>query len=192
MELAELHRRTVESWQRILDGVKDDQWENATPCTDWNVRALVNHIVGEDLWTVPLLEGKTVAEVGDQFDGDVLGDDPRSRAMQAAGEATAASEKRLPEGGMVSVSWGEIPVEEYVNQLAADHLVHGWDLAAGTGQSRDLDPDLVDAVAAWFSPNEEMVRAAGVIAEHQDMSGDPQTELLAGYGRRADWQAPDA
>jgi uncharacterized protein (TIGR03086 family) len=150
---------------------------------------LVNHVVGEDLWTQPLLSGKTIADVGDQFDGDLLGDDPGGRSRAAAAEATEASAKHLPEGGMVNVSWGQIPAEEYVSQLAADHLIHAWDLAAATGQSRDLDPDLVADVAQWFTPNEEMIRSAGVIKEHQDLAGDPQTDLLSGYGRRADWNA---
>jgi len=189
MDLTNLHRRTVENWQRTLEGVSPDLWGSPTPCTDWDVRALVNHVVGEELWTQPLLEGRTIAEVGDQFDGDVLGDDPVARGRSTSAEAAAAADKHLPEGGMVNVSWGQIPAEEYVRQLSADHLIHAWDLAAATGQSRDLDPELVAEVAEWFGPNEEMVRSAGVIAAHQDLSGDPQTDLLAGYGRRADWQA---
>ncbi|HSV40901.1 MAG TPA: TIGR03086 family metal-binding protein [Nocardioidaceae bacterium] len=189
MDLITLHRRAGENWQRTLEAVQADQWDDPTPCREWNVRQLVNHIVNEDLWTVPLLEGKTIADVGDQFDGDVLGDDPVAKSSVTWAEAAAAVDKHLPEGGMVSVSWGQIPAEEYVRQLFADHLIHAWDLAAATGQSRDLDPELVVEVAAWFAPNEDMIRSAGVIAERPDLGGDPQTELLAGYGRRADWSA---
>ena len=187
MDLTTLHRRTVENWQRTLEGVSADQWGSPTPCTDWDVRALVNHVVGEELWTQPLLEGKTIAEVGNQFDGDVLGEDPVAKGRDTAAEATAAAEKHLPAGGMVNVSWGQIPSEEYVRQLSADHLIHAWDLAKATGQDATLDPDLVADVAAWFGPVEDMVRSAGVIAEHQELSGDPATDLLSGYGRRADW-----
>ena len=189
MDLIDLHSRTVENWQRTLAGVRDDQWDQPTPCTDWDVRALVNHVVGEDLWTQPLLSGKTIAEVGNQFDGDLLGDDPVARGSAAGSEATQATAKHLPEGGMVNVSWGQIPAEEYIWQLTADHLIHAWDLAAATGQSRDMDTEVVTAVAQWFAPNEDMVRAAGVIKERQDLTGDPQNDLLAGYGRRSDWQA---
>jgi uncharacterized protein (TIGR03086 family) len=189
MDLMTLHRRAAENWVRTLETVQPDQWGDPTPCREWTVRDLVNHIVNEELWTVPLLEGKTIAEVGDQFDGDVLGDDPVAKGKVTSVEAAAAVDKHLPEGGMVNVSWGQISAEEYVRQLLADHLVHAWDLAAATGQSRDMDPVLVSEVAAWFAPNEDMIRSAGVIAERQDLGGDPQTELLAGYGRRADWQA---
>ena len=66
-----------------------DLWAAPTPCTDWTVRDLVNHLTVEHLWVPPLLEGRTVAEVGDRFDGDVLGDDPA-----AAWEAAAAASRR--------------------------------------------------------------------------------------------------
>ncbi len=81
MELKTLHRRAVEHWAARVAAVTDDQWGDLTPCAEWSVRALVNHVVGEELWSAPLLRGKTVEEVGTQFDGDVLGDDPLERAQ---------------------------------------------------------------------------------------------------------------
>jgi hypothetical protein len=72
-DIRELYRRASESCgQRVL-AVRDDQWHAVTPCSEWDVRALVNHLVGENLWVPPLFEGKSIADVGDQFDGDVLG-----------------------------------------------------------------------------------------------------------------------
>jgi uncharacterized protein (TIGR03086 family) len=118
------------------------------------VRDLVNHVVGEDLWTGPLVEGATIEEVGDRLDGDVLGDEPVARAKEAADRALAAVAQRLPSGGTVQLSYGEEQLDEYLYQLAADHLVHAWDLAAATGADRALDPELVDAVAGWFAHRE--------------------------------------
>ena len=65
MDVAELHRRTVETWTARVRAVAPDQWDGPTPCTDWNVRELVNHVVGEDAWTVPLMRGASMDEVGD-------------------------------------------------------------------------------------------------------------------------------
>ena len=48
------------------------------------MRDLVNHVVGEQRWVVPLLEGRTVAEVGDALDGDLLGQAPQEAAASAA------------------------------------------------------------------------------------------------------------
>ena len=142
MALEDTYRRSVEFWKNTVSNVSDD-WSRPTPCTDWDVRALVNHVVGEDRWTKPLVEGKTIAEVGDAFDGDLLGEDPKASAMAAADEALTAVAERLPAGGTVHLSYGEEDIAEYISQLVGDHLIHGWDLAVATGQNRDLDSELV-------------------------------------------------
>ena len=185
MELADLHRRSVESWRSRLDAVDDSQWTLPTPCTEWDVRALVNHLVGEELWTVPLVDGATLEEVGDRFDGDVLGDDPTVVGRAAATEAAAAVDRRLPEGGTVQLSFGVVPIEEYVQQLSADHLVHAWDLAVATGQDLSLDLELVRGVSEWFAEREKMYRDAGAVGPAAPAGDDPQSALLAAFGRVA-------
>jgi uncharacterized protein (TIGR03086 family) len=187
MELHDLHRRAVEGWQARFDAVEPGQWADATPCADWDVRTLVNHVVGEELWTAPLVDGATIAEVGDRFDGDVLGEAPATVARTAALEAVAAVDQRAPSGGIVHLSFGDVPIEEYVLQLTADHLIHAWDLAAATGQSRELDGDVVAAVATWFADREQMYRDAGAIGPHVEAADDPQSQLLAAFGRDPSW-----
>lgn len=189
MDVVTLHRRTVDYWESVLAGVRDDQWTVATPCVDWNVRDLVNHVVGEELWAVPLIHGSTIAEVGDRFDGDVLGEDPVAVGHQAATQATAVLDEVKP-GLKVHLSYGDEDLEEYLRQLAADHLIHGWDLAVATGGQSRLDPELVAEVATWFADREENLRAAGLIGPPLEPTGDPQTDLLAAYGRDARWAAP--
>jgi uncharacterized protein (TIGR03086 family) len=189
MDLNTLHRRTVESWQRFLDGVSEGQWDLPTPCTEWDVRALVNHVVGEDRWTRPLLEGMTIAEVGDRLDGDLLGDDPLAAGREAAAEATGAVNELLAGIDKVHLSYGDEDTAEYVRQLCADHLIHGWDLAAATGQDRTLDAELVAEVATWFADREELYRSAGVTGPRAEGGGDPQSDLLAAAGRPPDWSA---
>jgi uncharacterized protein (TIGR03086 family) len=190
MDVTDLHRRTVAEFVSRLDTV-GDQWSAPTPCSDWDVRTLVNHIAYEDLWTVPLMEGATIAEVGDRFEGDLLGDDPVAAARAAADAATIAAASGLVAGRTVHLSFGDTPAEEYAHQLAADHLIHGWDLAKGTGQDPAMDPGLVTAIAGWFAAREEMYRAGGAIGPRAPLTGDPETDLLAAFGRSADWTSPD-
>jgi len=102
MELVTLHRRVVEHWAARVASIGKDQWGDPTPCTEWSVRDLVNHVVGEELWTAPLLRGRTIAEVGNQFDGDVLGDDPLRTAQMAADEAVTVVDEIIPGGGTPS------------------------------------------------------------------------------------------
>lgn len=190
MDVIHLHQRAAGWFVATLDAVSV-RWTAPTPCPDWNVRDLVNHVVGEDLWTVALMGGATIDEVGDRLDGDVLGDDPVATARAAADAATAATADGVAARRMVHLSHGDTPAEEYAYQLAADHLVHGWDLAAAIGADRTLDPELVEAVAAWFAEREGLYREAGAIAARPgETPVGAQDRLLHAFGRRPDWIPP--
>jgi uncharacterized protein (TIGR03086 family) len=183
MDVVVQHRRAVDGWISRVADVADDQWELPTPCTEWNARDLVNHVVAESLWTGPLLEGRTIEEVGGQFDGDVVGADPAGAASRAAAHALEVAELRVPQGGRVHLSYGDEDMDEYVRQLVADYLIHSWDLATAIGSDTALDPDVVAEVAAWFAGREELYRNAGAIGPRGDGGGDPQADLLASFGR---------
>ncbi|CRK62014.1 hypothetical protein [Alloactinosynnema sp. L-07] len=186
MDLAELHRRACERFGDHVRAVRQDQWDAATPCADWDVRTLVNHVVSEDLWTAPLMAGATIAEVGDKFDGDVVGSDPAAAYAGAAETAVAAISADGALDRTVHLSFGDVPGEEYAWQLFADHLIHGWDLARAIGADDRLDPDLVAACAVWFAKNEDIYRSAGAVAPRPDLpaDADQQTVLLAAFGRQ--------
>ncbi len=190
MELADLYRRSVEAWTARVDAVPADRWDGPTPCTDWTVRDLVNHVVGEDAWTVPLIRGSTIADVGDSLDGDLLGDQPIDTAVRSANEAIAVVAEVLPTGGKVHLSYGDEDMGEYLYQLSADHIMHAWDLAAATGGDTTFDTDLVEEVGAWFKDREEMYRAAGVIGPRVDAGDDPQSDLISRAGRDPAWTPP--
>ena len=190
MDVGVAYQRSVRDWIAAVGGVGAG-WAARTPCTVWDVRQLVNHVVGEDRWTKPLVEGLTIAEVGDALDGDLLGEEPTVAARAAAAEAVAAVETRLPEGETVHLSYGEESIGEYLWQLTADHLIHGWDLAAATGQDRGLDDELVDAVGAWFAEREQLYRSGGVIDARPESAtgGSPSADLLIAFGRDPAWTA---
>jgi uncharacterized protein (TIGR03086 family) len=188
MDLYTLYHRSVESWADRVNAVREDQWDAPTPCRGWSVRDLANHVAGEDRWTVPLMRGTSIDEVGDALDGDLLGEDPIGQALAAAAEATTVVAETLPGGGTVQLSYGEERMEEYVHQLAADHLVHGWDLAVATDGDPRLDPALVHEVGTWFADREALYRQAGAIGDRATAAGhDPQSVLLAGFGRDPGW-----
>lgn len=188
--LGELHRSAVEHWLGVAARVPDDAWDDPTPCTEWSVRALVNHVVYEDLWTVPLFRGATIQEVGDRFDGDVLGDMPKAAADRAAREAVAVVAELLPSGGTVQLSFGETSMEEYAAQLAADHVIHAWDLAVAIGLDRTIPEDLLGPLAEWFADREEGYRSGGVIGPRAASTGGRQGDLLAAFGRDPGWVSP--
>jgi uncharacterized protein (TIGR03086 family) len=188
VDVGTAYRRSVEGWMRTVSNATGD-WSGPTPCTDWNVRELVNHMVYEDRWTKPLVDRKTIADVGNSFDGDLLGDDPQGVAGAAAGEALAAVADQLPRGGSVNLSYGDEDIAEYIRQLTADHLIHGWDLAVATGQDRSLDPLVAAEVADWYRDREESYRSTGSVAARPQSArgGDLQSDLLIAFGRDPNW-----
>ncbi len=187
MDVPELHRRACEGFGRRVHAVADDQWHAPTPCSDWDVRALVGHLVSENRWTPPLMAGQTIADVGDRFDGDLLGDDPKAAWDDSAGKAIDAVASPGVLERTVHLSFGDVPGSEYAWQLFTDHLIHTWDLARATGGDERLDPDLVEACAEWFAGVEDDYRLAGVIAERPPVGADAdaQARLLAAFGRSA-------
>ncbi|MEV4532482.1 TIGR03086 family metal-binding protein [Asanoa sp. NPDC049518] len=191
MELTAAYQRALRGFADQVARIRPDQWSAPTPCTDWTVRELVNHLVYEDRWSVPLINGASLGSVGTQFEGDLLGADPVRAAQDASAESVAAVHAPGAMSRTVELSFGVTPAEEYVRQLLADHVVHGWDLAAATGQDRDLDDELVREVAAWFPANEDAYRAGGAIAERVEVAGDApaQDKLIAAFGRDPRWSS---
>ena len=187
LDYADLHRRATDSFAARVATVGDEQWHVPTPCSAWDVHALVNHLVYENRWTPPIFEGRTIAEVGDQFEGDLLGADPKGAWADSARAATAAVSADGASGRTVHLSFGDVPGSEYAMQLTADLLIHGWDLARATGGDEKLDPELVAVVATWFQANEDGYRQAGAIAERPSLASDAdqQTQLLGAFGRTA-------
>jgi uncharacterized protein (TIGR03086 family) len=194
MHVTDLHRRSVEGFSTRVDalaGLSPDAWTGPTPCADWDVHQLLNHIVYEDLWTVPLMEGATIADVGDRYEGDLLGDDPLGAARAACDMAVTAAASGVVAGRTVHLSFGDVPADEYAYQLAADHIIHGWDLAVATGGDTSMDPDMVEALATWFAANEDAYRSAGAIGDRPGGDGGPGdawSELLRAFGRDPGWR----
>lgn len=169
-----------------MDAIRDDQWNRSTPCSEWDVRTLVNHLVYEDRWAPHLAKGETVEQVGDRYDGDQLGDDPKAAWTDALAGAIAAFREPGVLERTVHLSFADVPGAEYLSQLTGDHLIHAWDLARAIGADDTLDPELVSWAWETIQPQEPMLRASGMFGERIDVpdDADTQTKLLAIVGRR--------
>jgi len=177
----------VDEFGGRVRAIRDDQWSAPTPCTKWDVRTLVNHLVYELRWMPPLLAGQTIAEVGDRLDGDLLGADPVAAWTNAVQESDAAVAQPGALETLVHLSYGDTPAADYVTEVTADLTVHAWDLARAIGAGEQLDPTLVQ----WIYPQaKERLNPAGVPgyfgpAVAVPDSASEQVRLLALYGRRA-------
>lgn len=192
MELLEAYRYALGWFGERVGAVRPEQWGASTPCADWDVRTLVNHVVGEDRWTVPMFAGLTVDEVGDRFEGDLLGTEPDEVARRAARTAGAAAGEPGALDRTVHLSAGDTPAREYVQQLLAEHLVHGWDLAMAVGADPRQDPAPVRVCAVWFAERIGGYQDGGLVHDQVNLpdGASEQDRLLAAFGRDPAWRPP--
>lgn len=180
----ELIVQGLDAFGEKLKAVPADRWSAATPCTDWSVRELVNHVTGEHLWAPHMLAGETIAAVGDRYDGDVLGGSPIAVWERAAQGSRAAWLAASPDD-VVHLSFGDNPAIEYGRQMLTDVVIHGWDLARGAGLDETMDPIAVASVLDYLEVNAKFWTEAGIFAVPVQISADdPASRLLALSGRK--------
>jgi uncharacterized protein (TIGR03086 family) len=141
--------------------------------------------VSGNLWVPPLVGGETIEQVGDRFDGDVLGAD---FVAAYARSSEAAANAFLAPGAMeapCAVSYGPVPGSVYCGHRIIDVLVHGWDLAYATDGNTRLPDDLVDACLEIVEPQLAELESSGAFGRDHTVPPDvtPQTRLLALLGR---------
>lgn len=185
VDLPSVHRQALDATGAIVAGIRPDQLDDPSPCAGWDVRELLNHVVGGNLWVKPLVDGRTIADVGDELDGDQLGDDHVAAYERSAAQAAASFSADGAMDAMVAVSYGPVPGSMYCGHRFIDVLIHGWDLAKGTGQDTTLDPALVAACWTVVEPELSILEGSGMFGTAQPVpdDADPATKLLAALGR---------
>ncbi|GAB2567220.1 TIGR03086 family metal-binding protein [Nocardia heshunensis] len=142
----DLLERAVAQLGDVIAAVTPDQAALPTPCDDWPVRRLLDHIVGQ------ILPAFLIAARGEMPDwsappeplGENWGEEYRTRAAALLAEWRAADPERLVPG-----MGGPSPPRGRADQQIAEFTVHAWDLTRATGQGRTLDPDLAEHALAW-------------------------------------------
>ncbi|HMS13312.1 MAG TPA: TIGR03086 family metal-binding protein [Microthrixaceae bacterium] len=136
--------RAQEIAAAVIANVSSDQLGDATPCANWNVGQLVDHLVGAQHWASSALAGTEMTETGEgASEGDF------GAAFNAAAAATLAAFNE--DGALaktVNPGFGDMPATALLGLAATDTFAHAWDLATATGQSNDLDADLAAQLLA--------------------------------------------
>jgi uncharacterized protein (TIGR03086 family) len=142
-DLLTLHGRALASTARFVDATTPDQLHLSTPCDGWDVRALLDHVVGGNLSDADAALGRPADR--DRRDSDQVGDD--HRAAYAASARTVTSALSAPDvfDRTFALTFGAVPGSIAVAIHFVDVVVHGWDLAVATGQDPAVDPSLCEA-----------------------------------------------
>lgn len=142
-----LIERALDQAAAVIAAVRPEQASLPTPCGDWDVRALITHLAGQDLRN---FEVSARGETPDwQAPPEEVGND-WAAAFSAGAEAVLAA-WRLADLGrpIASPGGGQAALGARASQQVAELATHSWDLTKATGQSADLDPRLAEHALAW-------------------------------------------
>ncbi|MEC3954535.1 TIGR03086 family metal-binding protein [Nocardia sp. CDC153] len=181
VDVGELHGLVVRGFETRLGAVESEQWGRATPCTEWDVRGLVEHVTGNHLRLASVLHGRPIENGG----ADTVSAWSAARDQVRSGLAVpGALESRAP-----SPFGGEASGRDLAHILAADLAMHTWDLARAIGADDTLDADVVAFLLPVFERIAPGLAASGKFGPRVAVpeSAGPQRLLLALTGRDEAW-----
>ena len=162
----------------VVAGIRPDQLEAATPCADFTVRGVLEHMLSGATAFAAAYRGSepTEPDLSDPLVsfGDVLGD------LVAAISAPGALDQT------VQAPFGAVPGDTFARFVVLDGLVHGWDMAVATGQPYEPPDELVAAVDAFARQTLDPLRDGQTFADAVEPAPNASPiERLAHYtGRR--------
>ncbi|MFG2124172.1 TIGR03086 family metal-binding protein [Streptomyces sp. NPDC048710] len=183
-----VYTRATEQAAALIKTVRPEQLDGPTPCTEFDVRTLLSHIVGGT---------RRIAVVGEGGDG--LAIHPFTEGVADDGWAAAYDEVRVrvlkaweADERMTSpvrVPWGEVPGHAALSGYVMEIVTHTWDLSEALGHPGELDPELAEfalATARQVLPDSRpRDEDTPFDARHQAPEGaDVYEQLAAWMGRR--------
>jgi uncharacterized protein (TIGR03086 family) len=138
--------RAFDAVAGLISNIRADQWSAPTPCPDWTVRQVVNHLIGMNRVFAALLAGQPPPP---RPPADHAEDDP----VRAYRDSAAALLAAFGQPGVLERAYhgplGTATGAERLQIRLYDLLAHGWDLAQATGQPADLPDDLAEQSLAF-------------------------------------------
>jgi uncharacterized protein (TIGR03086 family) len=176
---------------RTVASVEASKFGRPTPCTEWDVRALLNHLI---LWTSYSLEARAHGEsVGQELMDRDFADDPGFAAAYRAQldrAVTAWADPAVWERSL-DVMGTPTPAADVAALNIAEMVLHGWDLAAATGQAYTVSESAAVAALRAAEANADLFRQYKGFAEPLEVppTASVLDRLLALSGRDPAWTA---
>ena len=180
-----------EALRSVVDQIRDDQWEQRVPDDmtrkpGTTLRQTINYHAYDDAWVPDVLAGRTIAEVGDKYDGDLLGDHPKLTFASIVETAVLTVRAFDDLDRIVHLSYGDYPAREYLKHITSFRGLRAYDIARFIGADTTLPDDLVRGLWDEIAPDAEQWRQMGVFGPAITVpeTAPLQDRLLGLTGRR--------
>jgi uncharacterized protein (TIGR03086 family) len=190
-KLLPMFQKAQQAFTERVHAVREDQWSAPTPCEDWNVADLVQHIIDEHLWAAPLMHGQDLDSAAKVVEGTrrlpVEGGVGANLAEQWDEAITASADAFTAPGALertVALSRGQTPVPEYLGEMISDLTVHAWDLGTAIGYRDGLPNELAEFV--YDTMKDVDLSGSGMFKPPVDVPDDAPIvdKLVAAAGRQ--------
>jgi uncharacterized protein (TIGR03086 family) len=182
MQPTEQLRSIIPALTRLVDGIRPSQLGDPTPCDEFTVHDVLDHMIVGGTTLAGAFRGETPEVTAPAVYGRV----PHTEFRAAMDDLLDAIEADGALDRPVDSPFGTMTGGELAALVALDGLVHGWDLAVATGRPLSADPDVVAAVATFaHTALTDEVRATGAFAAPTTAPADatPLESLAALTGR---------
>ncbi len=174
----------------LVEQIKDDQWDTLIPSgvasrEDGSLRENINYMAYDEAWIPDTLAGKTIAEVGTKYDGDLLGDDAQGNYRKYYEAAQAALAEFGDYDKQVHLTYGDFKASDYFTHIALYRCFKAYDLAKILGFDTAMSDELVQGMTAMITPIAQDLRTMGVFGPAVEVPADAsdQDKLLGLAGR---------
>jgi uncharacterized protein (TIGR03086 family) len=174
----------------VVDNVTPAEFAGPTPCDEWDVQALLNHVI---LWSSHSLErrahGESVAP--ELMERDFAAAPDFARAYRAQlDRALAAWADPAVWDRELDVMGAKTAAADVGALMIAEMVLHGWDLAAATGQDYAVSDRAAEAALGAVEANAELYRQYKGFADPvPTAAGAPILDrVLALSGRDPAWR----
>jgi uncharacterized protein (TIGR03086 family) len=182
MDAYERIERATAVCGEAVKNVKPAQFGDATPCSEFNVKELLRHIIGG----LGMLQTAASGGKAEMPPEDLVSDDPGAQYDEGRTKLL----ETLKQPGVFEKTWsmpfGDMPGAMMAGIAFMEHLTHAWDVKKATGQPTDLPEDLVNECLALATPMDQMLRMPGVCGPAVEVPGSatPTEKLVAFMGRQ--------
>jgi uncharacterized protein (TIGR03086 family) len=181
-----------EALGKVIAQITDNQLAKTVPAgMSWRpepqtLREIVNYHAYDDAWVGDVLSGKTIEEVGNTYDGDLLGDDPLGNYAKYNHAACDAVEGYTDLDRIVHLSYGDFSAADYLMHITVYRGMRTYDLARFIGVELNVSAELVQALWDLIEPVAEDLRAMHVFAPRVEVPAEAPLEdrLLGLTGRQ--------
>jgi uncharacterized protein (TIGR03086 family) len=189
MNQQELFLRADATLRTVVDQLTPELLALPAP-TAWSrtssptLRDILASHAKDEAWVPDVVGGRTIEEVGDRWEGDLLGGDPIASYDRIHDVATAALAEPLDLDRVVHLSYGDFPLAVYFEHTTYYRTFQAWDIALLAGLDATLPDDLVAGVWALVESQLDDLRAIHVFGPEipAPEGADAQTRLLCATG----------